>query len=210
MPAMKLYADTPARFAGQLVGDLLFVCWVIAWIWVGNLVHDGTLALAEPGRQTVESASSLAGSFTDAGDSLGDLPVVGDSASAPFEEASAASTQLADAGRAEVEAVERLALWLGLSIAGIPVLVAAAGYLPRRVRFVRAATAGQRFIDSDADLELFALRAVTHQPMHVLARVTDDPVGALRNSDRATILRLAELQLRSHGLKAPRATAGRA
>jgi hypothetical protein len=205
---MKLYADTSARFAGQLLADLLFVCWVIAWIWIGNIVHDGTMELAGPGQQTADSATSLAGSLTEAGDTLSGVPVVGDSVSSPFDEASAASEQLAEAGRAEIRAVERLAFWLGLSIAGIPILVVGSRYLPGRVRFVREATAGQRFIDAEADLELFALRAITHQPMHVLARVTDDPVGALRDGDRAVIARLADLQLRAHGLQA--ATAGRA
>jgi len=159
------------------------------------------MELAGPGQQTAESATSLAGSFTDAGDSLSGLPVVGDSASAPFDKASAASQQLADAGRAEVQAVARLAFWLGLSIAVIPILVVGSRYLPGRVRFVREATAGQQFIDAEADLELFALRAITHQPMHVLARVTDDPVGALRDRDHAVVARLAELQLRAHGLR---------
>ena len=205
---MKLYADTSARFAGQFLADLLFVCWVIAWIWIGNIVHDGTMELAGPGQQTADSATSLAGSLTEAGDTLSGVPVVGDSVSSPFDEASAASEQLAEAGRAEIRAVERLAFWLGLSIAGIPILVVGSRYLPGRVRFVREATAGQRFIDAEADLELFALRAITHQPMHVLARVTDDPVGALRDGDRAVIARLADLQLRAHGLQA--ATAGRA
>ena len=198
---MKLYADTAPRFARQLLADALFLCWVLAWIWVGHTVHDGTMELAGPGQQTAESATSLAGSFTEAGDTLSGLPVVGDSASTPFDKASAASQQLADAGRAEVQAVERLAFWLGLSIAVIPILVVGSRYLPGRVRFVREATAGQQFIDAEADLELFALRAITHQPMHVLARVTDDPVGALRDRDHAVIARLAELQLRAHGLR---------
>ena len=208
MPALKLYADRPARFAGQLAADVLFVCWILAWVWIGNVVHDGTMDLAGPGHQAVDSATSLGGSLADAGDTLSGLPVVGDSVSTPFDEASAASERLADAGRAEIRAVERLALWLGLSIAVIPILVVGSRYLPARVRFVREATAGQQFIDAEADLELFALRAITHQPMHVLARVTDDPVGALRDGDRAVIARLADLQLRAHGLRS--ATAVRA
>lgn len=205
---MKLYADTTTRFTSQLLADALFICWVIAWIWIGHVVHDGTMELAGPGQQTVDSATSLAGSFTEAGDALGDVPVVGDSASTPFDKASEASAQLAEAGRAEIRAVERLAFWLGLSITVIPILVVGSRYVPGRVRFVREATAGQQFIDAQADLELFALRAITHQPMHVLARVTDDPVGALRDGDRAVIARLADLQLRAHGLRA--ATAVRA
>ena len=203
MPAIKLYADHPARFAGQLLTDVLFVCWVVACLWVGHVVHDQTLELAGPGQQTVESATGLAGGLTEAGDSLGGLPVVGDSASAPFDKASSAAGQLADAGRAEVHAVERLAFWLGIAIAGIPILVVASRYLPERMRFVREAGAGQRLLDGPADLDLFALRAMTHQPMHVLARVSDDPVGALRRDDREVIARLADLELRDHGLRAP-------
>ena len=111
---MKLYADVPARFTAQLVGDVLFVCWVLAWVWIGNVVHDGTMDLAGPGHQIIASATGLSDSMRGAGDALGDLPVIGDGASAPFDQASEASASLADAGRTEVRAVERLAFWLGL------------------------------------------------------------------------------------------------
>jgi len=200
MVPMKVYADSPVRFVRQLVTDVLVVCWLLLWVWIGNVVHDGTLALADPGQRIESSATSLAESMSEAGGALDDLPVVGDSAAAPFDKASDASTSLAEAGRAEVRAVERLAFWLGLSIALIPILVVLAAYVPGRVRFVREATAGQRFIDAEADEELFALRAMAHQPMHVLARVSDDPVGAWRNGDRATTRALAALEMRDVGL----------
>jgi hypothetical protein len=200
---MKLYADTSARFTAQLVGDVLFVCWVVAWVWIGNVVHDSTMELAGPGHQITASATGLSDSMKGAGDALGDLPVVGDSASAPFDQAAEASASLAEAGRTEVRAVERLAFWLGLSIALIPILVVALRYLPRRARFVRDAGAAQRFVDGPADLEVFALRAIAHQPLHVLARVSDDPMTALRERDRAVIARLADLELRASGLTPP-------
>ena len=119
---MKLYADNSARFTAQLVADVLFVCWVIAWVWIGNVVHDGTLELAGPGHQITSSATGLADSMKGAGDALGDLPVIGDGAAAPFDQASRPPRSLADAGRTEVHAVEQLAFWLGLSIALIPIL----------------------------------------------------------------------------------------
>ena len=59
----------------------------------------------------------------------------------------------------------------------IPILIALAVYVPPRVRFVRRAAAGQRFLDSAADLDLFALRAMTNQPLHVLARISPDPAA---------------------------------
>lgn len=197
---MKLYADRPVRFTRQLVADALFVSWLLAWVWIGNVVHDGTLALADPGHRIEASATSLAESMTEAGGVLDDLPLVGDSAATPFDKASEASTSLAEAGAAEVRAVERLAFWLGLSIALIPILVVTAFYLPGRLRFLREATAGQRFIDAEADEELFALRAMANQPMHVLARVSDDPVGAWRRGDRETTRALAALEMRTVGL----------
>ena len=203
---MKLYADVPARFTAQLVGDVLFVCWVLAWVWIGNVVHDGTMDLAGPGHQIIASATGLSDSMRGAGDALGDLPVIGDGASAPFDQASEASASLADAGRTEVRAVERLAFWLDSSIALIPILVVGVLYLPRRARFVRDTVAAQRFVDGPADLEVFALRAIVSQPLHVLARVSDDPMTALRERDRTVIARLADLELRANGLTAPART----
>jgi hypothetical protein len=200
MVRMKLYADHSVRFVRQLVADVLFVCWVIAWCWVGDTVHDGTMALAEPGHRIEASATSLSESMTEAGDVLEGVPVVGDSAATPFDKAADASDSMAEAGRQEVAAVEKLALWLGLAIALIPILVVAAVHLPVRYRFVREATAGQRFIDSAADDELFAFRAMANQPMHLLARISDDPVGAVRRGDRETIRALAALEMRSVGL----------
>ncbi len=198
---MKLYADSSTRFARQLVADVLFVCWVIGWIAIGNVIHDGTMALADPGRQLESSATSLSESMAEAGDFLGGVPVIGGGASTPFDKASTASESLASAGRAEVEAVETLAFWLGVTLAVIPILVVGLVYLPRRIRFVREATAGQRFIDSAADDELFALRATTNQPLHVLARITDDPVGAMRRGDTEVIRALAAVEMKTVGLR---------
>lgn len=200
---MKLYADTPARRARQLVTDLLFVLWLVSWVWIGSAVHDGTMAVAGPGRQTAESASSLASGLADAGSRLDDVPLIGDGIATPFDQAAVASERIAEAGRAQVRAVERLALSLGLSIALIPILVVAAFYLPRRWRFAREAGAGARFIDAGEDLDLFALRALTHQPMHVLGRISDDPAGSWRRQDPDVVRALAELELRDVGLRVP-------
>jgi hypothetical protein len=198
---MKLYADTPGRRILQLVVDLLFVIWLVMWVWIGLVVHDGTMALAAPGRQTDESASAMAGQLRDAGGRLDDVPLIGDEVATPFDKAAEASDGLAAAGRSSVEAVERLAFVLGLSIALIPILVVMAFYLPGRVRFVREATAGLKFIDSVDDLDLFALRALTNQPMRELARVSDDPAGDWRRRDPVIVRRLAELELKDVGLR---------
>ena len=107
------------------------------------------------------------------------------------------------AGRAQVEAVESLATWLGVTVALIPILIVALVYVPLRVRFIRRATAGQRFLDSAADLDLFALRAMTNQPLHVLATVSPDPAAAWRRRDPDVVRRLAALELKDCGLSPP-------
>jgi len=143
----------------------------------------------------------MADQLRDAGDQLGGAPLIGDELAVPFDRAAEASDGLAAAGRDTVEAVEQLALLLGLSVALIPILIVSAIHLPLRWRFIREATAGARFIDASEDLDLFALRALAHQPMHVLARVSDDPAGAWRQRDPDVVRRLAELELSDVGLR---------
>jgi hypothetical protein len=103
-----------------------------------------------------------------------------------------------------VESIERLALIGGWVVFGIPVAMVVALWLPRRVRFYRQAKASQAFLDSTADLDLFALRAMASQPLYVLAAVSDDPVKAWRSGDRRVIDELAALELRRNGLRMPR------
>lgn len=200
MPGMKLYADAAGRRARQAVGDLLLLAWVWLWVELGTAVHDATLALATPGEQLEEAGSGLAGRLRDAGASVGDLPLVGDEARVPFEGAGDAADRMAAAGAAQAEAVRTLADWLGWTVGLVPVLVVAAVYLPMRWSFVRRATAGRRFMDSGKDLDLFALRALAHQPLHRLARISDDPAGAWRRQDEHVVRSLAALELRDVGL----------
>lgn len=198
---MKLYADPSARRVTQVFADVAVVLWLVAWAWVGLTVHDATLELAGPGVQLESSATGMASGLREAGSALDDVPLVGDRVSSPFERAAGGADELAAAGRAEVAAVERLADWLGLAVALIPILVALGIHLPLRVRFVREATAAARFVDAGEDLDLFALRAIAHQPLTTLARVSDDPAGAWRRRETDVVARLADLELRAAGLR---------
>ena len=165
--------------------------------------HHDAAGRARAGRPR-SRPPSLSEKLRDAGGSLDDLPLVGDGIATPFDEAADASDGIAAAGRAQVEAVEDLAFWLGLAVGAIPILVVAAFYLPLRWRFIRRASAGQRYVDAVEDLDLFALRALARQPMHVLAKISDDPAGAWRRRDPVITRTLAELELRASGLRPPR------
>lgn len=200
---MKLYADTEGRRSLQMLGDLLLVGWVYLWVQLALVVRDATLSLARPGEELAEAGSGLANRLRDAGETVGGIPLVGDDAQAPFDGAGGAADRIAAAGQSQVEAVTTLAFWLGLAVGAIPVLLALAVHLPLRWRFVREATAGRRFVDSSDDLDLFALRAMSRQPLHRLARISDDPAGAWRRGDRGVIHALASLELRDTGLALP-------
>lgn len=200
---MKIYADAPIRRTMQILGDVLLVVWVYAWVRTAVAVRDATLSLAEPGEQISAAGTGLADQLRSAGDRVGDLPLVGDEVRAPFDGAGGAADRLAAAGDAQVAAVETLAFWLSLAVWAVPVLLAAAIYLPLRWRFVREASAGRRFVDSSDDLDLFALRAMARQPLHRLARISDDPAGAWRRGDAQVVRELAALELRDSGLTVP-------
>ena len=200
---MKIYADAPGRRSRQMLGDLLLVLWVCFWLRTALVVRDATLSLAEPGRQIAHAGNGLADRLRDAGRSVGDLPLLGERVRAPFDGAGGAAEQIAAAGHAQVEAVQTLAFWLGLTVGAVPVLIAVAIHLPLRLRFVRQATAGRRFVDSSDDLDLFALRALARQPLHRLARISDDPAGAWRRGDVEVVRELATLELRDSGLVVP-------
>lgn len=200
---MKLYSDVSGHALRQVVADIGIILWVAAWVWAGRRVHDATMLLAEPGRQLETAGTGIRDSMTNAGTKLDDLPLVDDAVATPFRNAAGTGTTIADAGRDLVASVERLALLLGLTTALLPILLVGAVWLSRRGRFVRRASAAQRFVDADADLDLFALRAIAHQPMPRLAAVSDDPVGAWRRSERETVRRLALLELKDLGLRPP-------
>lgn len=208
MRGMKMYADSEPRRTRQMIGDALLLAWVLVWIEVGTAVHDSTMLLARPGEKIAEAGSGLAERMRDASSAVGETPLIGDGLATPFDGAGAAADEIAGAGTAQVDAVGQLATWLGWTVGLIPVLVILAVYVPLRWRFIRTATAGQRFINAAEDLDLFALRALTRQPMHRLARITSDPAGAWRRGDVEVVRALATLELEDAGLRPPATSTG--
>ncbi|SDU84911.1 hypothetical protein SAMN04488544_0911 [Microlunatus sagamiharensis] len=200
---MRIYAQRRGQLAGQLVGDVAVVAWAVAWAVVGVLVDASVAALAGPARDTARTARDLAGQLGEAASSAGQVPGVGEQLRRPFDAASGSLGDLVATADAQAASIERLAAVLGWLVFLIPVATVLLVWLPRRVRFVRRARAAQRFIDAQPDLDLFALRAMANQPMHVLAGISDDPVRAWRQGDRRVIDALAEVELRQAGLLLP-------
>lgn len=213
---MKVYADNGGRRTGQIIGDLALLVWVVGCLWAALTVHDRVMGLAGPGDRAEVASTNLADSLREAGGVVGRIPLVGDGASAPFDRGAEAADTLAGASRSQQEAVTAVAFWLGLAVAVVPTLLAAGYYLPGRIRFVRTATSSMRWLDqrgglTDLDrpgLELLALRALAREPLHVVAGIHDDPVGAWRAGDREVVTALALLELRASGFEPVRRTGG--
>lgn len=200
---MKLYADVPGRRATQVASDALTLVWVVAWVAVGHRVHDEVARLRDTADQLTGVGTSLGGNMTGAAEQLSQVPFLGEQVRRPFDRAATSATQLATAGRDMHAAVDRVAVALGVTVAAVPILLVVATWLVLRVRFARRAAAAQRFVDADADLDLFALRALARQPVRRLAAVSDDPAAAWRAGDPDVVRRLALLELRSSGLRPP-------
>lgn len=207
-PGLTFYADLPARRSRQVIGDVWLVLWSALWIWAAFRVHDLVMNLAAPGLAVAEGATDLAGSIDSAGDSISQVPLVGDTLGAPFDGMSSAALSIADAGQATADAVSLLARFLAIALAVLGIASFAMFWVPIRIAFIRRATAARQFVDSADDLDLFALRAMARQPLHVLARISDDPAGAWRRGDQQVITALASLELRQEGLRPPDLTRG--
>ena len=175
---MKLYADLPARRTVQILADVAMLTWVCVWAWAGRLVHDQTMGLAAPGRRLQSAGSGFRQQLDSAGNAVRDVPLVGDSdlgAVPPGRRRRARRSS-----RPAPTSSTRSRGWrylLGWVTALVPILIVGVVWLLLRGRFVRRATAAQRFVDSAADLDLFALRAMSNQPLRVLA-------SGLRRPDR--------------------------
>jgi len=200
---MGIYAKHPAKMIGQLVGDGFVVLWAIGWAIVAIFVHRVIEVLATPARETARTAMRLAENFRQAAAEAAKVPVAGEQMRRPLDAAAGTLGNLIDSANDQVVSIERLALIVGWLVFLIPVATVVAFWLPRRIRFYRQAHASQVFLDSLADLDLFALRAMAAQPLYVLAEISDDPVQAWRSGDREVINKLAEVELKRNGLQLP-------
>ena len=200
---MVWYSEIPARRARQILGDLWLVAWTALWIWAGIRLHDLVMNLATPALTIAEGAEDLSLSIDEAGAAVAAVPLIGEAMSAPFGGMSDAALGISDAGQATADAVSLLARFLAIALVVVAVMSLAVIWVPMRVIFIRRATAARHFVDANDDLDLFALRAMARQPLHVLARITDDPAGAWRRGDRDVITALATLELRDEGLQPP-------
>lgn len=198
---MQWYAETPARRTRQVVGDLLVLAWIILWVLVAQWTFDLVSRLAAPADPLRSAGGTVQTRMTEVAGQVGDVPLVGDRLTGPFNGAADAGASLVTAGNVLETSVDRVAWLLAVLIAAVPILIVAGTYLILRVVAMRRAAALGRLRDGEHALELFALRALVSQSPARLARVGGDPLNGWQSGDEEMIRTLAALELRRLGLR---------
>jgi len=198
---MKLYSDFPARRTRQILGDLFAVGLIGAWIWLGVFVYELVMNLSDFGVQMEDAGGQFRETMTEVSSTLGDVPLIGGGIRAPFDGASDAGAALEAAGVQQQVAVQQLATGLGVGIAVLPVLTILVIWLVPRIRFALKASATKKQLGAGASLDLLALRALSTQKLSTLTALDADPLAAWRRGDTQVVKALAQLELRSSGVR---------
>ena len=171
---------------------------------VGLGVHTAIATISKVGRQVKDSATGISDNLHSAGDSVHGVPLVGDTMSKPLRAASEAALDLAGAGHQLDTTASWLAVLLAIAVAAPPIMAIGMPWLYLRIRFFRRKWTVIALAQTTAGVELLALRALANRPLRKLTAVSADPVGAWRQDDPVAVRGLAELELRSAGVAAPR------
>lgn len=198
---MKLYSDFTGRRSRQIIIDILALASIAAWVWFGVTIYQLVSNLGAFGVQLEQAGAGFRETMTDVGENLGGVPIIGGGIRVPFDGASGAGAALEQAGVDQQVAVNQLATVFGIGIAALPIAMILLVWLIPRLRFVRRAGNAQAIIASKAGVDLLALRALANQKMGVIAEVDPDAMAAWRRGDEAVMRRLAQLELRSAGVR---------
>lgn len=198
---MRFYAERPGRLARQVLADALVVGWVYACVTAAFALHALILKLQGPARALVGTGESIRSAFDSAASTAERVPVVGDDLAVALGTGSRAGTSLAAVGTEQVETIGLLADGTAVALVALFALPVVLVWLALRLRYARLAGAAVAVRRSDTDL--LALRALARVQVRRLLAVSPDPAAAWRRDDREVVHRLAALELRSLGLRAP-------
>lgn len=206
---MSWYARSPRLLTRQVASDLALVVWALLWWWISRTVDASVRELADPMRTIAATTGDVSRSVSEAGGQVGRVPAIGGDMARPFQDASGQLDALVVQAEAQAASIERTALLLGILLFVIPLAAALWAWLPGRLRFVRRHRAARALVGAGADLDLFAWRALTHQPLEAIATISPRPVAEVRAGNPQVIRQLARLELEASGVMLPPEPTGR-
>lgn len=195
---MRIYAELPAHRARQIFGDLFVGAWIWLWAWIGRAVTRSIAVLAEPARLLQDAGSDIAIRADSAGRQVAGVPVVGRALSGPFRSLEEMGRSLQATGASQQDAVQDIALWLGILTACLPILFVFYRWAVRRWAWVREASAAERLRREPGALQLFAIRAIATTPLAELRRMSGNPAESYLSGHYGP---LAALELNRLGLR---------
>jgi len=198
---MKLYSDFAGRRTAQIFADLVGLALIALVIWGAVLIHAAIAVLDEVGKSMKGAGDGFQKTMSDAGDTLGGIPLIGGGIRAPFDAASGAGGLLAQAGQAQQNLVDTAALVIAIASAVVPILVILFFWLRPRLRFARRATRAYRISQLADGVQLLALRALVDGDARELHQVAERPVEAWRHGEVGVVRALAALELREAGVR---------
>jgi len=198
---MKLYSDFAGRRTAQIFADLVGLALIALVIWGAVLIHAAIAVLDEVGKSMKGAGDGFQKTMSDAGDTLGGIPLIGGGIRAPFDAASGAGGLLAQAGQAQQSLVDTAALVIAIASAVVPILVILFFWLRPRLRFARRATRAYRISQLADGVQLLALRALVYGDARELHQVAERPVEAWRHGEVGVVRALAALELREAGVR---------
>lgn len=198
---MTVYSDFPGRRVAQITGDVVTAALIVLAVWIGVIVRDAILVLADVGRTLQDAGEGFSGTMTDAGDRLGGVPLIGGGIRVPFDGASDAGVTLAAAGVAQQDAVATVGTVLGVAVALGPIILVLLVWVLTRLRFVLRATELRAISRLAEGADLLALRALTTARAGSLRVLGDSSVQGWRDRQGSAIAALSALGLREGGLR---------
>ena len=198
---MKLYSDFGPRRTRQIIGDVLALAAIAAWVWLGVTVFQLVMNLSAFGQQMEDAGAGFRQTMTEVGENLGGVPLIGGGIRVPFDGASEAGGALEAAGQSQQVAISQLATGLGVGIAALPILMILLLWLVPRIRFIRKSSRARAIVKAEAGIDLLALRALATQKISALTAVSPDAMAAWRRGDETVMRSLAQLELKSAGVR---------
>jgi hypothetical protein len=182
---VRFYTDIAGPRTTAVVRDLLVLLLLVLLAWLGLRVHDAVAEIASVPRGVGDSGGAIQRGFESAGDAVGEVPVVGEPLAGALKDAGqGAGGEIAAAGRAGEDDVNRLADLLGVLFFLLPAVAVLLHYVPDRIAEVRRLTAAARAIGPALTPErerTLAMRAAYGLPYERLVRYTRDPLADLEN-----------------------------
>ena len=199
--ALTWYSDFGPRRTRQIIAAVVALGLIAGWVWVGIAVYTLVRNLAAFGKQMEDAGKGFSATMTEAGNTLGRVPLIGSGIRTPFDSASSAGGSLEAAGLSQQVAVNQLAVGLGIAIAALPILVILLLWLAPRIRFARKSAQVKAEVRAGAGIDLLALRALATQEISTLSKIDPDAMAAWRRGDVQVMRALAHLELKSSGVR---------